>query len=167
MSLEFALTLAAVFLAVGLVSGSVASFAFNRNAAGPRRLRRIAHVATGTLIKTTEGLTPSLGPAMQRLAMFIPKSPKEMSRLQKRMAQAGYHGMAPAVVFTVCELLLPVCLVGAAFMFAHGSQKFLWALPAGMLGYILPGIVLARLIASSRPARTSMCPIHRSPMNCG
>jgi len=147
MSLEFALTLAAVFLAVGLVSGSVASFAFNRSAAGPRRLRQIAHVATGTLIQTTEGLTPSLGPAMQRLAMFIPKSPKEMSRLQKRMAQAGYHGQAPAVVFTACELLLPVCLVGAAFIFAHGSQKFLLALPAGMLGYILPGIVLGRLIA--------------------
>lgn len=147
MSLEFALTLAAVFLTVGLVSNSVLAFAFSRNAAGPRRLRRFAHVATGTLIKGAEGLTPSLGPAMQRLAMYIPKSPKEMSRLQKRMAQAGYHGLAPALVFTACELLVPVCLVGAALLFGHGPMKFFLALVGAMVGYVLPGAVLQRLIA--------------------
>jgi len=148
MSLELALTLAAVFLTVGLVSGSIVSFAFSRNAAGPRRLRRFAHVATGTLVKGAEGLTPSLGPAMQRLAMFIPKSPKEMSRLQKRMAQAGYHGLAPALVFTACELITPVCLVGVALLFSHGAaERIILAVLAGILGYVLPDLVLGRLVA--------------------
>jgi tight adherence protein C len=147
MSLELALTLAAVFLTVGLISGSVLAFAFNRNAAGPRRLRRFAHAATGTLIKGAEGLTPSLGPAMQRLAMFIPKSPKEMSRLQKRMAQAGYHGLAPALVFTACELIAPVSLIAAALVLTHGGQSIVLALLGGIAGWVLPDMVLGRLIA--------------------
>ena len=36
-------------------------------------------------------------------ASVLPKSPKEMSRVQKRMVLAGYHGLGPAVVFTACE----------------------------------------------------------------
>ena len=149
MSLELILTLAAVFISVALLSGWAAALAFSRNAAGPRRLRKLAHAATGTLMKSAEGLTPSLGPAMQRLAMFIPKSPKEMSRLQKRMVHAGYHGLAPALVFTACQLIVPICFGAAAFLLTRGGfgPRLLEALLAAIAGYMLPGMVLSRLIA--------------------
>src|SRR6266851_3960195 len=98
MSFELALTLAAVFMAVSLASGSALNFALSLNAPGRRRARRAADPGMRTLVKDKHALTPSLAPAMQRLATFIPKSPKEMSRLQKRMAKAGYYGLGPALV---------------------------------------------------------------------
>ena len=91
-------------------------------------------------------MLPSLAPGLQRLAMFIPKSPKDMSRLQKRMAKAGYHGLGPALIFTGFELLLPVVFGAAAFMLAHGAVKIIAAVVAAMVGYIVPGFVLQRQI---------------------
>jgi tight adherence protein C len=147
MSFELALTLAAVFLSVALVSGSAVAFAAGLSAPGRRRVRKLAQAGNRSLVKDAESLTPSLGPAMQRLAMFIPKSPKDMSRLQKRMSLAGYHGAAPAIVFAAFELATPAVLGGAALLLAHGPTALMLALAGGMFGYILPGFVLLRLIA--------------------
>jgi tight adherence protein C len=83
------------------------------------------------------------------LAMFIPKSPKEMSRLQKRMVHAGYHGLAPALVFTACQLIVPICFGAIAFLLTRGGlgARVLEALLAAIAGYMIPGMVLSRLIA--------------------
>src|SRR4051812_4681710 len=103
--LELVLTLMALFGAVAFASGSIASFALNRTAPGRRRLRAVT-TETPSLVKTAATLTQSTAPALQRLASFLPKSPKEMSRVQKRLVQAGYHGLGPAVVFTAFECAL-------------------------------------------------------------
>ncbi len=144
----FPLTIAAVFLSVALVAGLVASLLLNRNAPGRKRLRTISNSGASSLVieKNGSGLLPSLAPGLQRLAMFIPKSPKDMSRLQKRMAKAGYHGLGPALIFTGFELLLPVVFGAAAFLLAHGAVKIIAAVVAAAVGYIVPGFVLQRQI---------------------
>jgi tight adherence protein C len=144
----FPLTIVAVFLSVALVAGLVASLVLNRNAPARKRLRTISNGGASSLVieKNGSGLLPSLAPGLQRLAMFIPKSPKDMSRLQKRMAKAGYHGLGPALIFTGFELLLPVVFGAAAFLVAHGALKIVAAVVGAMVGYVVPGFVLQRQI---------------------
>jgi tight adherence protein C len=146
MSLE--LTLAAVFISVALASGALSPLVLTRNTAGPRRLRTLTDAGPAGLIVDRAGaaLTPSLAPAMQRLARFIPTSPKDMSRVQKRMAGAGYHGLGPAVAFTAIR---SACRRARRRRAAADPWplKLVMAVLMGMLGYIIPGFVLSRLVA--------------------
>ncbi len=145
MPLELLLTLIAVFLSVALISGSLTALVLAHNAPGRRRLRNLGDVKGGALLKGQNSLIPSLTPAIQRLASFIPKSPKEMSRVQKRMAQAGYHGLTPALVYTASEFITPVIFGGIIFLVVHGPAKIALTILAGMIGYVVPGMVLRRL----------------------
>jgi len=149
--LELLLTFAALFGAVALASGSVAALALSRTAPGRRRLRTLT-AETPSLMKTSATLATSTTAMVQRLASVLPKSPKEMSRVQKRMMHAGYHGLGPAVVLTACECALPVILGGAAFLFVHGAMKLVLTALAAMVGYVTPGLVLRRLIATRQKA---------------
>src|SRR5215831_4390024 len=108
--MPFTLTIFAVFLSVALAAGVVMNYVLTLNAPGRKRLRSIANTGGSALVveRNASGLMPSLTPGLNRLAMFIPKSPKDMSRIQKRMAKAGYHGLGPALVFAGAELLIPV-----------------------------------------------------------
>ena len=35
--------------------------------------------------------------------LMCPKSPKEMTRLQRRLAEAGFHGFTPVLVYAFCR----------------------------------------------------------------
>ncbi len=144
MPLELLLTLVAVFLSVGLISGSLTALVLAHNSPGRRRLRNLFNGKGGALLKGQNSLIPSLTPAIQRLASFIPKSPKEMSRVQKRMAQAGYHGLTPALVYTASEMITPVVFGGITFLVVHGPAKIALTILAAMIGYVVPGMVLRR-----------------------
>jgi len=89
-----------------------------------------------------------LGVRPQRLSRFVPKTPKEMSRLQKRMAMAGYHGVMPALVFAAFEMATPIALAGGMLLFGPpGPMRVTLAMFCGFVGYILPSLVLQRKIA--------------------
>ena len=60
------------------------------------------------IVPDRQALSEDADPRIRHLASYLPKSPKEMGRLQKRLARAGYHGLGPAVVYSAAELLLPV-----------------------------------------------------------
>src|SRR5690349_11109625 len=146
MSLEIAIAIGAVFVATAFIGGSTAAFLLSYNAPGRQRARRLASPFDRALLKSVPSLTRGLGPTLQRLAAFIPKSPKEMSRIETRLVKAGYHGLGPAVIFGFAEIATPVVLVLIALLFVRGNLAILIALTAGMTGYILPGFVLERLI---------------------
>jgi tight adherence protein C len=147
MSLDLVVALLAVFAAVAFVSGSLATVALSYNAPGRQRLRKISADQNRSLVKNAAGLTLSLAPSLQRFATFIPKSPKEMSRLQNRLARAGFHGLGPAVVFQVSELVTPVVLGLGALAFLRGPSRVVFAILGAMIGYVLPGLLLQRRIA--------------------
>jgi tight adherence protein C len=146
MTLEMLLTIAAVFLSVGLITGSVMAYALEFTAPGRRRLRNLGDPQASLLTPANAALTETMGPTLQKFARFIPKSPKDMSKLGKRMARAGYHGYAPIIVYSFAELLLPVLFGGTAFFLGRGALRFLFAIVAALVGYILPGLVLQRQI---------------------
>jgi tight adherence protein C len=146
MPIELILTFAALFGSVALLSGYAATLLVERNAAGRRRLRQLTE-PSGDSASHGASLTQTIAPGLQRLASFVPKSPKDMGRIQKRLAIAGYHGLGPAVVFAVCEVVLAAGLGGASLVFARGGIRIVLALLGAMAGYILPGFVLERRIA--------------------
>jgi tight adherence protein C len=146
MTLELWLTIGAVFLSVGLISGSVMNYAAAHAAPGRRRLRNLGEPQSALLNPENQSLTTTMGPTLQKFAKFVPKSPKDLSLLGKRMARAGYHGYTPIIVYSLAELALPVIAGGATFMLTHGPMRIVFALMAGMVGYILPGLVLQRQI---------------------
>jgi len=146
MPLEFAI--AAMFLSVALIAGLVASWALARTAPERRRLRAIAAQPGGIgLIIENPQLTETPSAAVNRIATVIPKSPKEMSRLRRRLARAGYRSMRAAVVYSLSEFLTPVALAGVMVLMVDGQAQWLLAAFGAVIGYLLPGLVLERLIA--------------------
>jgi tight adherence protein C len=144
MTPELMITLAAVFASVALLTGALVSVVITREAPEQRRLRAAADgltTATG-LIAAPTSLTEAPSELATRLASYIPKSPKEMNRLQKRFVRAGYHGYMPAIIFAASELALPVVLGSAVLWFTGFGRGLLFALLAAAVGFMLPSFWL-------------------------
>ena len=76
-----------------------------------------------------------------------------MSRLRKRLAQAGLSTVsAPAVIYHGgSSSLLPVRLSAPPrFCWPHGAADVVAAVIAALVGYMVPGFVLQRLIKRAR-----------------
>src|SRR5262249_9464939 len=140
MSFELALTVASIFAAVAFVSGSVAAFTLSHRTSGRQRVRRISAMHARSPVKRGPSVAPALTTTLQRFAAFVPKSPKEMSRLQNRLAKAGYHGLGPVIVFTASEIFTPVAFGVAALLLVRGGVAVVFAVLGAMVGYILPGL---------------------------
>ena len=98
MEISLALTMIAIFTSVALVAGSLTYVGMERSSSQNRRLRdllrpRSARLAGSDLTKLNE----APGKMLSRIGTFIPKSPKEMSKLQRRLALAGLHKGSHAV----------------------------------------------------------------------
>lgn len=144
---EMALALGAVFVAVALGVGGVVSLALTRLTVARRRLDGLAGPASTGIIAREVRLDDGNEAVLQRFSRFVPRSPKDMGRLRKRLARAGKHGAGPVVLYSLAELLLPL-LFGGLMLAAVGTsrQGIFFALLAAIVGYMLPGLVLQRLI---------------------
>jgi tight adherence protein C len=82
---------------------------------------------------------------LKRIGNAVPKSPSEMSKLQLRLVHAGFRRQDAIVVFlgirAGCALAV-FALLAAPFLFRVGIPL---ALGGAGFGYLLPGIVLARM----------------------
>ena len=145
MSTDLALPLAAVFVSVALAVGSLASMALARTSPARRRLQP----AVGTTPSRPglfDQLFAFLRPARNK-TRTLSKTPEgsstKVSRLQRRMElagwtdpeAAGYYALAETVVPIVCGLL-PLALMG--------TQGWLLAIVAAVLGYLVPDVALTR-----------------------
>jgi tight adherence protein C len=137
-------TLAAVFGSVALLTGLAISALVNREALEQRRLRNLAPFGNPTgVVSAVPSLTDTPTDLAKRLASFVPRSPKEMSRIQKRFAKAGFHGLMPVVIYSFAELTLPVVVTGAILILAPIKVvTFIFAIIAGIIAYMIPGFWL-------------------------
>jgi len=143
--LSFAVVL--VFAAVALVTGVVASVVVGRLAPARRRLENLPVTAGPSLIIKDAPIADETDAVLARLSRFVPKSPRDMGRMRKRLARAGYHGAKPVAVYAFAELLGPVAAGGLALsLLGTGGTGFLFAALAAIVGYLLPGLVVERLI---------------------
>ena len=158
MSLIMIGSLAGAFLAVALLAGLAAYIVVERQV--PWRRRLVATAGPTTLVTQA-----SVGPLadrptamVERIVSFLPKSPAEMGRLRRRMVRAGYHSTAAAAIFSIAELTVPVILAGITIYVLGYPKGLLFGAIAGIVGFLLPGVVLGRLIENRSKAITNGLP---------
>lgn len=138
MTPEILLAVIGVFITMCILVGTTTSWVLDRNAPERRRLRAISQPAAAGFIVDQGGLIDAPDPALARLSRLLPKSPKEMSRLQRRLTRAGYPSYRAVVVFSIVEILLPLVLFFATAMLLGISGGLLPGLFLGVVGYVAP-----------------------------
>ena len=148
MEINLGITIVAVFLSVALVVGSLTYVGLERSSVVRRRLRdltdpparrRDSNVAAAAL-----DFSPSEAPVVKRVTTFVPKSPKELKRLQRRLAVAGLHEPKHLAISVVAEVVLPIVLFAALFLFG-GTSGLIFGILAAIVGYLLPGLAVDRI----------------------
>ena len=137
------LAIVMVFATVALISASVTYMALE--AASPAR-RRIRDLLRGPgEIDDSANLESSL--VVQRVKTFVPKSAKDMSKLQKRMVRGGFVKPSHLVIFLILELSLPVIgFATSAYFLGTAGRGLLFGAMAAIVGYLVPGLTLERYI---------------------
>ena len=148
MTPDLLLPLTLLFISVAVLTGFGVASVLARNAPERRRLKEIAFAGPGieSVQLNQAGLIERLDPRLEKVARALPKSPKEMGRLRRRMALAGIDSFGAAVVYSVAELVLPVIFGLSTYFFLVGSVKWILTGFAVMVGWMIPGLVLSRLI---------------------
>jgi tight adherence protein C len=141
MSPEITLVLIAVFASVGLSIWALASAVLNWGTTEQREIRRLSQGRVDNLAELQ--LTDVPSPWVKRFQQVVPKSPKEMSALRRRLAAAGYRSTGAAVAYASCEMLLPVVFAASALMI-FGFTKWYFAMFAAAFGFVTPSIWLGR-----------------------
>jgi len=151
MPLDLTLTIGIVFVTTALLAGSIAAMVLLRHAPARRRLEQIMTSRQSSAITApvaTLTLTDAVNPAIERVSKLLPTSPKEMSRIRRRLSRAGYHAPEAAVIYAALEVAMPIVLGGALFLLMGSGRGLLAASLAAIAGYLLPGIVLGRLVTN-------------------
>ncbi len=146
---QLLLAVGVLLLSVAVAAGYLTIEVIARRAPGRQRLRGAGEA--GSFLETSLPLTDSaLDPRLARATRFLPKSPKELTRLRKRMARAGYHRPAAAIVYSFAELgLAGILLLVSIYVFGP-SQGLLLGLLLALVGYMLPSFWLSRQITKRR-----------------
>lgn len=144
MPLPYILALVAIFGSVAALTGGVLLLVMGGEAPEQRRLRDVVGQRAGA--KAAVVLADMPEQLKGRFAALVPRSPKDMGRLQKQLAKAGIHGLGPALTYVFAELLLPLLFGGAALYFLGMRTGIIAGLIAGAIGYFIPGLVLQQLI---------------------
>lgn len=160
MTPELLIAIGGTFLAVAVISGSALSALLVRQSATRRRLQELTDpsAAARPSVVLPVQLTDAPDPALERAAKLVPKSPKEMTLLQRRMARAGYHGFRPALIFSALEIAIPLTLAAIPLLSLGVQRGWIAAAFLAFAGYMLPGFVLSwqiekrkRLIGNGLP----------------
>src|SRR5262245_24816251 len=133
MTPEFMLTFGALFVSAAVAAGYVTLEVLRRRAPARQRLHGAADA--GVLATNLPLAVGELDPRLARANRFLPKSPKDMSRLQKRMARAGYRSPMAPVLYTICELGLPLILLLVSIYFLGNTRGLLIGALVGAMGY--------------------------------
>ena len=148
---ELTIAFIVLFASVALLSGAAASLVLGRVSSVRRRLFALdgAGPRAGVLVDDPL-LLDAPNEQQKRVAAYIPKSPKEMSRLQRRLAMAGYHGFKAALVYSVAEIGLAALGFIIVFFIAGLRTGWLFGIAGAVAGFLLPGFVVARKVSQRK-----------------
>jgi len=152
MPFQILLAIGGIFVFVAVVTGATASWWFANQTPERRRLRGVGHSRASGVVKDSAILADTPDPALSRLSRLIPRSPKDMSRLQRQLARAGYPHFKSVVVFAFAEVLLPAVLVMGTLGVLGFSKGLFPALVLGALGFALPGLYVQRKVKQRQKA---------------
>ena len=149
MALDLSITIGIVFVTTAVLAGSLAATLLLRLGAARRRLEQLTTPRQGSVVTVsgpTLNLTDTVNPAVERVARLLPTSPKELSKIRRRLSRAGYHAPEAAVIYAAIEVGLPIVLGGMAFLLVGPRRGLVAASLAAIFGYLLPGLVLGRIV---------------------
>ena len=143
MPAEIVVALGAVFLTVAFLTGLVMFTVLSRRSTTQRRLDALVSPQGSPRAVVSASLTSGRDPRLARWSRILPKSAKDMSRLERRLARAGLSRPGLAVTFATAEAVLPVLAILTVLWFL-GFEPTGWiaAAFAGAFGYLLPGLYL-------------------------
>ena len=144
MTPQMILAIVGVFAGIAFAIGAAGMLWLQQTAPEQQRLRALTHPASSGLVLDTPSLSEQPDPALAKLTRLVPKSPKDMGKLQRRMARAGYPQLRAAVYFSIVELVLPVVLVVITVLALGLSTGWFPALFLGFLGYVGPSLWVGR-----------------------
>jgi tight adherence protein C len=144
MSIDLLVTLTAAFMFVALVAGYGASSLLSAWAPERRRLRQMAVAGPASGAGAQLTLVDSVDPRLKRFP-GVPKSPKEMGRLRRRLARAGYTSASAIVIYAAATIVTPILFAVAAISFLGIGSGLVLGLIGAAIGYLLPALVLGRL----------------------
>ena len=134
-----------IFAAVVVGIGGAGYLWLERTAPESRRLRALTQPVSSGLVMDTPRLSAETpDPTLARLTRLVPKSPKDMGRLQRRLTRAGYPNMRTAVYFSIAEVVLPLVLSVAVLLVLGLGNGWIPALLAAVVGYVTPSLWLGR-----------------------
>jgi len=82
---------------------------------------------------------------LKRLGNAVPKSPSEMGKLRQRLVTAGYRSTEAVIIFFGVRLGFALICFALFAMPIVFRPTLLGALTACFFGYLMPGLVLARM----------------------
>ena len=110
--------------------------------------RRIEELTGGRVVSSDDEAKPrmqSLLGFMKRVGEKAPRSPKEMGNLRLRLTQAGYRREEALTIFFGIRVVFALTLFALFSTSMVMKPNLTLALGGLGLGYVLPGMVLARL----------------------
>jgi hypothetical protein len=156
MTADIALPLVAVFISVALGVGSLASMALGRTSAVRRRLQPsigTAPTPQGTKTGLFDQLSSFLRPGRSK-TRTLSKTPQgassKVSRLQRRMELAGWTDPEAAGYYALAETVVPI-IAGLVPLALMGTDGWLLAIIAAVLGYLVPDLLLTARENVERP----------------
>jgi tight adherence protein C len=144
MPLTLTISLAAVFICVATAAGWTASAVLAWSSPERKRLRSMTPTAASELVREDTQLVETPNPALRRLSLALPKSPKELGRLRRQLMAAGYPQLSTAVYFAAIKLVTPMAAAVVVVALFGVSDGWMLAAIAAALWYVLPDLWLTR-----------------------
>lgn len=150
MHFDLIVTLGAVFTSVALLTGALASMVLLNQAPARKRLRQISAPSPSRPSKVQLSDVP--GPSVQRLAQVTGRSTRDISRLQQRLAAAGYDEAGAVGLYWAAQLILPLVFATVPLFILGLNRGWIAALTAAVLGVLIPDVVLTKKTTRHRRA---------------
>jgi tight adherence protein C len=132
------------FLFTSLLVGAVAMTLLRGSTAViDRRLGEV--MAEGTTTRTDRGYGRAIVSALKKMGGIAPRPVGEMGKLRLRLITAGFRGSEALIVFLGIRVGLALAAFVLVMMPGVMGPNILAGLLACALGYVLPGMILARL----------------------
>jgi tight adherence protein C len=142
---QLTIALLALFGSLALIAGTATSALLARQSLGRRRLLETPN-SRRSVLADVQLLTDGPTADQKRLASFVPKSPKEMGRLQRRLATAGFYGFTPVLVYSISQLALAALGFVTIFVVLGYRTGWFFGLAGAIVGYLIPDYIVARRI---------------------
>lgn len=129
-----------VFVAVGLMSAMLASAGLRQYAPERKRLRALTRPRTGQMAGRPLSLTAGPNALAERICRVVPRSPKRMTEMRRRLVSGGFRSQAAPAVYAASQIGCALA-VGVAVLLATRTMPY--ALLSMVAGFGIPSMWLS------------------------